>query len=150
MIIHRDYTASSNSIIKIFSDHILFFNPGVLPDSITIEQLKTNKYISTPRNRQIAKTAKEMGIIERYGTGIRRVRKMFIDYGLEEPQYKMMSGGMAVTVFGLVFDEVPDKDSETEMNNQQESRVKSRVMGRAINRVIILDLKKKKYFYHVK
>jgi len=48
------YTSSSNSIIKIFHDHILFFNPGVLPDSITIEQLKTNKYVSTPRNRQIA------------------------------------------------------------------------------------------------
>ena len=106
MIIHRDYTASSNSIIKIFPDHILFYNPGVLPDSITIEQLKTNKYISTPRNRQIAKTAKEMGIIERYGTGIRRVRSMFIDYGLEEPQYEIFSGGMAVTVFGLKLESV--------------------------------------------
>jgi predicted HTH transcriptional regulator len=39
MIIHRDYTSASNSIVKIFSDHILFFNPGTLPDSITIEQL---------------------------------------------------------------------------------------------------------------
>ena len=113
MIIHRDYTAVSNSIIKIFSDHILFFNPGVLPSSITIEQLKTNKYISTPRNRQIAKMAKEMGLIERYGTGIKRVRNMFIDYGLKEPQYEIMSDGMAVTVFGLIF------ETDTINNNEE-------------------------------
>jgi ATP-dependent DNA helicase RecG len=87
MIIHRDYTASANSIIKVFSDHILLFNPGNLPDSITIEQLLANNYISTPRNRQIAKTVKEMGLIERYGTGIKRVRSMVIDFGLPEPKF---------------------------------------------------------------
>ena len=42
MIIHRDYTSSSDSQIKVFSDRILFFNPGSLPDSITIEQLLAN------------------------------------------------------------------------------------------------------------
>jgi len=56
MIIHRDYMASHNSIIKIFSDHILFFNPGVLPDTITIEQLQANQYVSKPRNRQVGRT----------------------------------------------------------------------------------------------
>ena len=45
MIIHRDYTSSSDSIVKVFSDHILFFNPGSLPDSITIEQLLSNTYV---------------------------------------------------------------------------------------------------------
>ena len=101
MIIHRDYTASNDSIIKIFPDHILFFNPGTLPDTITIEQLQTNQYVSTPRNRQIAKLAKDMGLIERYGTGIKRVRKMFVDYGLKEPTFELISGGLAVTVYGL-------------------------------------------------
>ena len=62
------------------------------------------EYISTPRNRQLAKTAKEMGLIERYGTGIRRVRNMFIEYGLNEPVYKIISGGMAVTAYGLNFE----------------------------------------------
>jgi ATP-dependent DNA helicase RecG len=118
MIIHRDYTSASNSIIKIFSDHIQFFNPGILPDTITIEQLHNNQYISTPRNRQIAKIAKEMGLIERYGTDIKRVRNMFIDYNSCEPQYELISGGLLVTAFALNFrskeniieqDKVPDK-----------------------------------------
>ena len=117
MIVHRDYTASANSIIKVFSDHILFFNPGALPDSISIEQLRTNQYISTPRNRQIAKMAKEMGLIERYGTGIRRVKNMFLDYGLEEPVYESLSDGVAVTVWGLKFDENNDEVSDKNTEN---------------------------------
>ena len=120
MIIHRDYTSASNSIVKVFPDHILFFNPGTLPDTITIEQLLNNQYISTPRNRQIAKTVKEMGWIEHYGTGIRRVRKMFVDYGLEEPKYEIMSGGMAVTVFGLNFENrTEDNEQEREQEREQ-------------------------------
>jgi len=99
MIIHRDYTSSSDSQIKVFPDRILFFNPGTLPDSITIEQLLTNTYVSTPRNRQIAKMVKEMGMIEKYGTGIKRVRKMFIEYRLPEPKFEIIPGGFAVTVY---------------------------------------------------
>ena len=105
MIIHRDYTSTYNSVIKIFADHIQFYNPGKLPDSISIEQLRTNDYVSKPRNRQIAKTVKEMGWIERYGTGIKRVRRMCIEHGLSEPVFKEESDGMLVTVFGLLFDE---------------------------------------------
>ena len=116
MIIHRDYTSSSDSIVKVFNDHILFFNPGGLPDSITIEQLLTNNYVSTPRNRQIAKIVKEMGWIEKYGTGIKRVRNMFVEYGLKQPLFESIPGGFAATVFAenenvtdSVVDSVVDK-----------------------------------------
>jgi len=113
MIIHRDYTSPADSIVKVFADHILFFNPGSLPDSITIEQLLANNYVSTPRNRQIAKTVKEMGMIERYGTGIKRVRRMFTDYGLLEPHFETIPGGFAVTVFAKIDDEEDNyKDRE--------------------------------------
>ena len=53
-------------------------------------------YVSTPRNRQIAKMGKEMGMIERYGTGIKRVRRMFTDYGLPEPRFETPPGGFAL------------------------------------------------------
>jgi ATP-dependent DNA helicase RecG len=79
------------------------------------------QYVSTPRNRQIAKTVKEMGWIEHYGTGIRRVRKMFLDYGLAEPKYETLSGGMAVTVFGLKFE--TDTEDSTNVGVQVEVQV---------------------------
>ena len=39
-------------------------------------------------------------LIERYGTVIKRVRRMFTDYGLLEPHFETIPGGFAVTVFG--------------------------------------------------
>jgi ATP-dependent DNA helicase RecG len=120
MIIHRDYTSAYNSIIKIFPERMQFYNPGKLPDSISIEQLRTNDYISQPKNRQIAKTIKEMGWIERYGTGIKRVIRMFSEYSLPEPVFEEMSDGMSVTVYGLNFDEKIKKfvDSVAEVTPQ--------------------------------
>ena len=149
MIIHRDYTSSSDSIVKVFNDHILFFNPGGLPDSITIEQLLTNNYVSTPRNRQIAKIVKEMGWIEKYGTGIKRVRNMFVEYGLKQPLFESISGGFAATVFAKnnnvadnVVDNVVDKRhkkilSLLKENNKlsaQELSVHLKVSSRTIQR----------------
>lgn len=99
MIVHRDYRAKSESTIKIFSDHILFYNPGQLPDGITIEQLRHNNYVSKPYNKQVAKIFKEMGEIERFGTGVKRVCDMFIDYGLPKPEWILTADGLVVKVF---------------------------------------------------
>lgn len=99
MIVHRDYTSGMNSIIKIFDDRIDFFNPGTLPDSISIEQLLSDDYVSNPRNKQIASVFKEMGLIERYGTGIKKVRTMFSQYGCPLPEFQQMQGGTFVRVF---------------------------------------------------
>lgn len=99
MIVHRDYRAKSESTIKIFSDHILFYNPGQLPDGITIEQLRQNNYVSKPYNKQVAKIFKEMGEIERFGTGVKRVCDMFIDYGLPKPEWLLTADGLVVKVF---------------------------------------------------
>ena len=99
MIVHRDYRAKSESTIKIFSDHILFYNPGQLPDGITIEQLRQNNYVSKPYNKQVAKIFKEMGEIERFGTGVKRVCDMFVDYGLQKPEWILTADGLVVKVF---------------------------------------------------
>lgn len=99
MIIHRDYRSSSDSIIKIFNDRIEFYNPGRLPDSITIEDLFTNNYKSTPRNKQIADFCKSIGLIEKYGSGIRRIIDYFVQEKLPIPEFRNISEGFMVTVF---------------------------------------------------
>ena len=99
MIVHRDYRSPSDSIIKIFPDHILFFNPGSLQEPITVERLMQNDYVSVLRNKQIANIFKTAGDIEKYGTGVKRVCQMFLDYGLPVPKWEMLPEGMVVTVF---------------------------------------------------
>ncbi|MCA1795684.1 MAG: hypothetical protein LC660_17770 [Desulfobacteraceae bacterium] len=74
MIVHRDYMAPGDSIIKIFDESIEFFNPGRLAGGLTAEQLTSGNYISAVRNKQIALIFKEAGLIEKYGSGIKRAR----------------------------------------------------------------------------
>jgi len=99
MVLHRDYRDSSASIIKIFDDRIEFFNPGALYGGITLENLLTGNYSSKTRNKLIAKAFKESGLIEQYGSGIMRIRRICRDYGLKDPLFQEMQQGFKVTLF---------------------------------------------------
>ena len=99
MIVHRDYMSSSDSMIRIFDDRIEFFNPGRLMAGLTIEQLVRGNYVSAIRNKQIATLFKEAGIIEKYGSGIKRVLESIKSYGLKEPSFKEIQDGFLVTCF---------------------------------------------------
>ena len=88
MVVHRDYRDSGHSIIKIYDDRIEFFNPGKLYDDLTIEKLQTGNYASRTRNRAIASILKECGMIERYGSGIKRINLACAQYGLANPVFE--------------------------------------------------------------
>jgi len=101
MVVHRDYRDSSASIIKIFDDRIEFFNPGKLYGGITINDLLSGNYSSKTRNKLIAKAFKEVGLIERYGSGIKRIldipnsKKFLMAFGLFYSKKKRMSQKMS-------------------------------------------------------
>ena len=131
--------------IKIFPDRIEFYNPGLLPDEITINDLMTNNYRSLPRNKQIADIFKEMGEIEKYGSGIRRVMRMCIDYGLPAPEWKQNSGGIVVTVWksDQVNDQVSGQvsgqvDNNKPSHNQDDASIHGQVSDQVSDQVIIL------------
>jgi ATP-dependent DNA helicase RecG len=102
MIVHRDYRSANDSTIKVFDDRIEFFNPGVLLDALTVEKIKTGHYKSHLRNKQVATIFKELELIEKYGSGVRRVIDSFVAYGLPEPEFEATQGGLAVTVFSAL------------------------------------------------
>lgn len=99
MVVHRDYRDSSGSVIKIFDNRIEFYNPGKLFGGITIEDLITGNYSSKSRNKLIAKAFKEVGLIERYGSGIHRVQEICKDYGVIAPVFEEFAGGFRVVLF---------------------------------------------------
>jgi ATP-dependent DNA helicase RecG len=98
-IVHRDYASTSDSIIKIFDDRIEVFNPGALPQGLTIEKLLTGDYVSSIRNRKIADMFKEIGLVEKYGTGIPRILREFEAYGLSIPKFEEIGPGFRVTAY---------------------------------------------------
>ena len=99
MIVRRDYRDSSDSVIKIFDNRIEFFNPGDLYDNQTIEQLNSNQYQSKTRNKLIALMFKESGLIEKYGSGITRIKILCEAHGINPPEFKELQKGFKVTIY---------------------------------------------------
>ena len=98
-VVHRDYRDASDSIIKIFDDRIECYNPGKLPEDLSVKKLLSGDYVSTIRNKKIAEVFKEANIIEKYGSGIGRVLEGFEKHGLPSPKFEEMMGGFRVTAF---------------------------------------------------
>lgn len=88
MIVHRDYMHYGDSCVRVYDNSLEFFNPGNLPYTITIEQLLKGNYISQTRNKKLASRFKEAGLIEKYGSGIKRIQQQFITYGFEPRRHK--------------------------------------------------------------
>ena len=99
MIVHRDYTHYGASSVKIYNDKIEFYNPGKLPDSITIEKIFSGDYVSEIRNLKIAGMFKQLKMIEKYGSGFSRIIKAFKAYNLKTPSFENFQSGFRITVF---------------------------------------------------
>ena len=63
-VVHRDYKSTSDIVIKIFDDRIVFANPGRLYGHLTIEDLQRDDYVSSLRNRLLAEAFYLSGDIE--------------------------------------------------------------------------------------
>jgi len=123
MIVHRDYRDSSSSIIKIFDDRIEFFNPGKLYGGITIDDLLSGNYSSKTRNKLIARAFKEVGLIEKYGSGIRRVLNICEEYGVKQPKFEEVFNGFRVLLFKEKTDVTNDVINDVTKNVTKEERL---------------------------
>jgi len=79
-LIHRDYKSSTDVQIKIFDQKITFFNPGGLYGNLTEEDLKTDSYQASTRNKQLAEAFYLTHDIEKYGSGFIRIRQAIANY----------------------------------------------------------------------
>ncbi len=85
-ICHRDYFSSGNVQIRIFDDRMEVWNPGGLPEDMTVEKLKTI-HTSKPRNKMLAKSLFLIKYIEQWGTGTNRIIAQCLNEGLPEPEF---------------------------------------------------------------
>ena len=92
-LIHRDYQNPTDVQIKIFNNSISFFNPSGLYGNITIEELQTDKYRASTRNKQLAEAFYLTKDIEKYGSGFFRIRKNISDYATMTFEYENTGHG---------------------------------------------------------
>ncbi|MCK5140417.1 MAG: putative DNA binding domain-containing protein, partial [Thermodesulfovibrionia bacterium] len=94
-ICHRDYAMSSNAYISIFDDRIEIWNPGRVPEPLTLEDLKI-PHKSVPVNPLLAEMLYLVKYIERWGSGTVDLVKWCLQQGLPEPMFKEHQGGFLV------------------------------------------------------
>ncbi|WP_299976278.1 RNA-binding domain-containing protein [Desulfobacula sp.] len=90
-VVHRDYKHSTDIVIKIFDNRIIFSNPGTLFGKLTLKDLEKDDYISSIRNKIVAEAFFLTGDIEKYGTGFIRIRKQLKE--LKTATYKISEIG---------------------------------------------------------
>ena len=97
-VIHKDYSSVAEVQIKVYDDRIWFWNPGNLPEELNIEALK-KEHSSYPKNPLIANVFYLAGLIERWGSGTKRIVDLFKEQNLSEPEFKEEQGGISVRFY---------------------------------------------------
>jgi len=86
-VCHRDYSRKGADIkFAIFDDRIEITSPGGLLPQISLSDLGTG--VSELRNKIIGRIFNEAGLIEGWGTGIRRIKNEIKEMGLMPPEFK--------------------------------------------------------------
>lgn len=114
-VIHKNYSGPPIQI-SIYDDKFMIWNPGELPDELTIEDLK-DKHASYPRNPIIADVFFKAGLIETWGRGTLKIIEECKKAGLPEPNFKIKSGGFLVTFFKEKFTQ--DYLEKLKLNDRQ-------------------------------
>jgi predicted HTH transcriptional regulator len=71
-IVHADYSQIGAPLrVAIYDDRVEIENPGILLPGMTIEDVRQG--VSKIRNRVIARVFRELGLIEQWGSGFRRI-----------------------------------------------------------------------------
>lgn len=81
--IHRDYWQSGEVIVYIFDEHIDIVNHGGFPKGVTPRHPKHK-----PRNPLLSQYMYDIGYIEKFGSGIFKIREMCEENGNPPPEYE--------------------------------------------------------------
>jgi len=94
-IIHRDYVFSGSTIINMFDDHIEFNSLGGLVSGLSMEAIMLG--ISQSRNPHLAAVFYRLGLVESYGTGIRKIQRLYQTHHTK-PVFQTAEGGFTVSL----------------------------------------------------
>jgi predicted HTH transcriptional regulator len=97
-VVHRDYNSNASVEVRLFSDRLEVWNPGVLPGTLTTDSLRED-HASVPNNPLIADPMYLARYIEKAGTGTQVMISLCREGGLHEPDFAERSGSIVVTLW---------------------------------------------------
>jgi ATP-dependent DNA helicase RecG len=99
--IHKDYYGTT-IFLSIYGDRLNIWNPGKLPETLTVEQLRS-QHRSVPRNRLIADVFFKAGYIEAWGRGINLMIEECRACNIPDPVITEEQDGISVTFLKDVY-----------------------------------------------
>lgn len=97
-LVHADYSIKGTNIqVAIFSDRLEITNPGALPYGLSLEKALSG--ISQLRNRVIGHVFRELGLIERWGSGLGRMMEACRIHGTKVPKFEELDHHFRVTLY---------------------------------------------------
>ena len=109
-IVHRVWDVKSYIQISMYEDRIEVNSPGGLPDGISKEEY-LNGNISILRNPIIAGVFYRLNIIEKFGTGIMRINKEYID-SISKPSYNITQNNIKIILPVMDIDRLDLSEEE--------------------------------------
>jgi ATP-dependent DNA helicase RecG len=80
--------------VAIYADRLEVENPGMLPFGMTLDDFKAG--VSRIRNRVIVRAMRELELLEKWGTGYRRVLQACEEGGYPEPVWQELGTALRV------------------------------------------------------
>ena len=103
-IAHKDYSGGVPIQISVYSDKVIFWNEGQLPDNWTVKTL-LEKHASRPYNPDIANALFRSGYIESWGRGTIKIIKECKQAGIPEPVFSYDSSDISVEFRKDIYNE---------------------------------------------
>jgi len=126
-ICHRNYFDAREILVLIFPDRIEVINPGSFPPGVTPENP-----VHKPRNPIISQYFYDVGIIEKYGSGILAIKEIARKKKLEEPIFEIREKETKVILKRILFpeeDEVSRKILSILASKSVKSTELARILG---------------------
>lgn len=149
-VIHRDYSFSGSIIVNMNQKQMEFISIGGLLERLSIEDIKLG--ISQQRNEKLSSVFKRLGVIESYGTGIRRIYDLYSENEIQ-PEIQV-----AKNTFKIILPKIKNKidaknNSEFDLNFNNSDEVIAyykKHNGISIDKIMSMTGLKKSSAYNIK
>ncbi|DAB31522.1 MAG TPA: ATP-dependent DNA helicase [Sulfurospirillum sp. UBA11407] len=123
-LIHRDYINKGRDIkVGIYDDIVNIVSPGSFPNTITAGDIANGR--SEARNKVVANIFKELGLIEQWGSGINRIKKICKTNSLKEPKIEEQNDFVDAQFFRPIATENDRLSSDTALKPSDNRRIPS-------------------------
>ena len=106
---HRNLLDESCIQVAVYDDRLEVTSPGGLYNGLTYEEVMNGH--SKIRNKGIANIFSQMGLIEAWGSGIKRILNAAEEYGLPKPKFQEFDNMFRVELFRNSFPMINEKEN---------------------------------------